>query len=420
MSLIRPVFLTRRFWPRMDGAARTVADLAAELSAHGAGATVLTVLEHPAWPASIRCRGVSVRRFAKPEGRLGEFRYERGLARWLRENADRYNLVYVSGLKQDAYAAMSAVGGRVPVVLRAEKAGRRGDCLWQLDARCGRRIKQRCLKAAALVGPSRQTHAELVAAGYPRPRIHYIPHGACPRPKRDHRTKRLARAALAESRAALDLPNWAPLAIYTGRLHRAKGLAHLVAAWRPIADRWPSAQLWLAGDGPDRVALAEQIEARHLSGRVALVGAFDHVDVLLDAADLFVLPSPDEDMSVSLLEAMAAGLPVVACDVPGNRDLVSDGREGLLTPPGDAAVLSAAIARLLNGPGLAAAMGAAAQDRASRDFPLAKSVDAHITLFEELLAGRDRGLYGRERGIREEQVTGGEEPRMNADERELF
>ncbi|MCX7424258.1 MAG: glycosyltransferase family 4 protein [Planctomycetia bacterium] len=398
MSPIRPVFLARRFWPRMDGAARTVADLAAELAARGAEPTVLTVLEHPAWPASIRCRGVSVKRFAKPLGRLGEFRYERELARWLRENADRYDLLYVSGLKHDAYAAVSAVGGRVPVVLRAEKAGRHGDCLWQLDARCGRRIKRCCLKASALVGPSRQTHAELVAAGYPRPRIHHIPHGVSPRPKRNHRTKRLARAALAESRSALDLPNWAPLAIYTGRLHRAKDLAQLVAAWRPIADRWPNAQLWLAGDGPDRAALLEQIEARHLTGRVALVGTFDCVDVLLDAADLFVHPSPDEDMSVSILEAMAAGLPIVACDIPGNRDLVSDGCEGLLTPPGDAAALSAAIGRLLDQPELAVQLGAAAQDRAGRDFPLAKSVDAHITLFEELLAGRDRGFYGREKG----------------------
>ena len=386
VNLIRPVFITRRFWPRMDGAARTIADLAAELTARGAEVTVLTTLDHPRWPAHIQCRGVAVERLAGPaEGRCGELRYLRRLTRWLRDHRDRYNLVYVSGLKHDALAAITAVGRSVPVVLRAEKAGRHGDCLWQLDAGA-RRLKRGCMKAAALIGPSPQTHRELIAAGYPRPRIHPISHGTPPRPKRSVQTRRVARAVLAESRPALDVPNWVPLAVYTGRLHRSKGLAHLVAAWKPIVARWPNARLWLAGEGPDRAALLRQIEARNLSGRVELIGMFDQVDVLLDAADLFILPSNDEDLSVSLLEAMAAGLPVVACDIPGNRDLVTDGQEGILIPPGDAAALSAAGFRLIDEPELAARMGDAAADRVNRVFPLAKMVDEHVTLFEELIA----------------------------------
>jgi glycosyltransferase involved in cell wall biosynthesis len=387
VSVIRPVFLTRRFWPRMDGAARTLADLAAALNARGGEATVLTVLEHPHWPAPIQCRGVPVARLPKPTpGRLGEFCYARRIARWLRDHADRYNLVYVSGLRRDARTAIEAVGRRVPVVLRAERAGWNGDCLWQTEARGGWGIRDSCAKAAALVAPSRQTHQELLA-GFPRNQIQLIPHGVPPRPKRTSQTKRIARAMLTESHPALDVPAWTPLAVYTGRLHRRKDLARLVAAWRPVVDRWPDARLWLAGEGPERTALLEQIEARRLSDRVFLVGMFDHVDTLLDAADLFVLPSPDEDMSVSLLEAMAAGLPVVACDIPGNRDVAIDGRHGILTPPGAAAALSAALLRLIDHPELAADMGEAAQDHVNKHFPLAKTVEAHITLFETLLGG---------------------------------
>jgi glycosyltransferase involved in cell wall biosynthesis len=389
VSVIRPVFLARRFWPRMDGAARTLADLAAELNAHGGEATVLTVLEHPHWPAPIQCRGVSVARLPKPSpGRLGEFCYARRVARWLRDHADRYNLVYVSGLKRDARTAIAAVGRRVPVVLRDERAGWNGDCLWQLEARGGWGIRNSCMKAAALVAPSRQTHQELLVAGFPKNRIHHIPHGVPPRARRTSQTKRIARAMLAESHPALDVPAWTPLAVYTGQLHREKNLASLVAAWRKVVDRWPDARLWLAGEGPERTSLLEQIEARRLSGRIFLVGMFDHVDTLLDAADVFVLPSPEEDMSVSLLEAMAAGLPVVACDTPGNRDVATDGRHGILTPPGDAAALAAALLRLIGQPELAADLGAAAQDHVNEHFPLAKTVDTHITLFETLLGGK--------------------------------
>lgn len=370
----------------MDGAARTLADLASELALRGAEVTVLTWLEHAAWPSTIRCRGANVERLPKPaEGVVGRWRHRRRLAQWLRTHADRYNLVYVSGMSDDAATVLTTVARPVPVVLRAEKAGPRGDCFRQIDVRGGRRLKRRCMKAAALVAPNPQTLRELVAAGYPRPRIHHIPHGVRRREKRSGQTQRAARAVLAESSPMLDLTAWAPLAVYTGRLHVSKSLDLLVAAWRPIVDRWPNARLWLAGEGPEQAALASQIEARGLSGRVLLVGMFDQVDALLDAADLFVSPAIDEEWSVAMLEAMASGLPIVTCNTPSNRELLTDGRQGLLVPPGDAAALGAAIARLVEQPELAAALGDAAKAYADEHFPLAKSVDAHISLFDSLL-----------------------------------
>jgi glycosyltransferase involved in cell wall biosynthesis len=387
---LRLVFVIRQFWPLIGGSQKVMARLAVELARRGCGVTILTARWRPGWPARISFHELPVLRLPHPpEGGWKTFRYTRALARWLKQNQDGYDLVYVSTLKQEAEAALRAVGGRVPVVLRAERAGRFGDCLWQIEAPGGRRIKQRCMKAAAFVGPSRAIHRELQAAGFPRPRIHLLPDGVPIPPPRSRKTRAAARAVLRDANAALEMPSWAPLALSTGPLEPSQGLKHLVAAWDAIAARWPHARLWLAGDGPDRAALQAEIQGLNLSGRVALVGVFDTVDELLAAADLFVLPSLEGGGGLSLLEAMAAGLPIVAGDTPGNRAVLSDGRQGLLVPVGDAAGLSAAVARLLENRDLAARLGDAARQRAAADFSLAEMIDAHVTLFQQLA---DQGL----------------------------
>ena len=380
------VLVTQRFWPLVGRAAKVMANLAAELASRKLEVTVLTPRWQSQWPAEIAYRGVPVVRLANPPTRgRAAIGYMASVARWLRQNQNRYDLIYVSMLKHDAYAALAAARRRVPVVLRAERSGRLGDCLWQLDANCGRRLKQRCIKADALIGPSRPIERELIAAGYPRPRIHYLSNGVPIPPEGNAKTKAAARAAFAAVNPRLTMPQGVPLAVYAGRLHEAKGLAELVAAWEPICARWPNARLWLAGEGPCQAQLIEQIDARNLSGRVVLAGVFDSTDELLAAADLLVSPGREDGMSLSLLEAMAAGLPVVATDIPGNRDFVADGRHGLLVPAADVDSLSAAVHRLLDEPELAARLGAAARDRAKRRFSLAGMAAEHLRLFEALL-----------------------------------
>jgi len=384
---LRLVLVTRRFWPLIGGGEKVMGNLGVELASRGCRVTILTARWRPTWPARITFHEVPVVRLPPPDGRgWRTICYMRALARWLTRNQDAYDLVYVSGLKHEAYATLRTVGQRVPAALRAEKAGRHGDCLWQIEAGCGRRIKQRCMKAAAFVGPSRAVHRELQAAGYPRPRIQLLHDGVAIPPPRSPKIKAAARAVLGEANAALDVPHWAPLALYAGPMDAGKGLKHLLAAWGQIVARWPQARLWLAGDGPDRAALQAQIEAMNLGHRIALVGVFDTVDELLSAADLFVLPSLEGDFCLGLLEAMAAGLPIVAGDTPGNRDVLNDGREGLLVPAADAGALSAAIARLFEQRELASRLGAAARDRAAAEFSLAQMADAHVTLFERLTA----------------------------------
>jgi len=387
VSGYRVVFVVRRFWPQWDGASRTIGALAASLVDRGWEATVLAVGERPQWPSQLRWRGVRVVRLPwNQAGCWGEFRYMRSLGRWLGEHRGSYDLVYVSSLRHDAYAALGAVGDGVPVVLRAETAGRRGDCLWQLDARCGRRIKRRTMKAAALLGPSAPAHRELIAAGYPRERIHHIVHGVAVQPERDHAARQAARRALAAEQPTLMLADETPLALFAGWLRPGRGLLALMAAWERVVARRPKARLWLAGGGPQQAAIQRAVDARRLANRVMLVGRFDEVDTLLAAADLFVLPAAEEDLSVALLEAMAAGLPPVVCDNTGNREAVESERQGLLVPPANPAALAAAIGQLIDQPSLARRLGAAAQRRVEQHFSLAKMVEAHVTLFEDLLA----------------------------------
>jgi glycosyltransferase involved in cell wall biosynthesis len=115
-----------------------------------------------------------------------------------------------------------------------------------------------------------------------------------------------------------------------------------------------------------------------------LAGAFDDVEDMLRAADLFVLPSLDEDLSLALLEAMAQGLPVIASDLPGIRTVIQDAAHGRLTPAGDIDALAAAILDILDNPDVANHLGEQARQRMAPDFSLDQMVDRHLQLFSEI------------------------------------
>ncbi len=394
MNPLRLVLITRRFWPLVGGAEKVTANLASQWQEDGASVTILTARWQPQWSKTICFRDVPVVRLENPASRFrGTLVYMRSVARWLRRNRGNIDLVCVSMLKHSAYAALGAVGGHVPVVLRAEGGGASGDCRWQQEARFGGWIARKCRRsAAAVIGPSPAICEELTAAGYSADRVHRIANGVAIPPTRNPMLQQAARASLAATHPALEMPAGTPLAVYTGRLHRGKGLRYLVSAWTAVVGRWPNARLWIIGEGPHRQALEDQIQAVGLEGRVVPLGTFDCVDDLLTAADLFVLPSLEEGMSVALLEAMAAGLPVVVTDIPGNRLLVDHDRHGLLVPVEDAEALSSAVMRIFGDPDRAARMGVAGRDRVAGEFSLATMAQRHRQLFESLVHPQGKPL----------------------------
>ena len=181
----------------------------------------------------------------------------------------------------------------------------------------------------------------------------------------------------AVARADLGLPPDQPLAVCVGRLHRQKGQHLLLDAWPQVLRSVPRARLVLVGEGPDRAG----IEARATAG-TTLVGRTTDVQTWLAAADVVVQPSLWEGMSLSLLEAMAAGRSVVVTDVPGMREVVREG-SGAVVPRTVPAVGDALVARLED-PALAAAEGAAGRRLVERDHDGRRQVERVLELTEEV------------------------------------
>lgn len=142
-----------------------------------------------------------------------------------------------------------------------------------------------------------------------------------------------------------------------GRLARAKHHAGLIAAFAEIAGRFPECVLAIVGDGELRGELEAQVRNLALERRVFLLGDRGDVGDLLAGFDIFAMSSLTEGYSIALLEACAAGLPIVASDVGGNAEIVRDGINGKLVPANSGAALSAALCGLLLDPALGAEMG---------------------------------------------------------------
>jgi glycosyltransferase involved in cell wall biosynthesis len=386
MNSPRIALITRRFWPLVGGAEAICSNLATELRRQGCQATIVTAQWEPDWPKEMVHREVPVLRLPNPPIRAwGTVRYMLALSRWLRVHRESLDIVYVSMLKHDAYAALGTLRqANCPVILRAEGGGETGDCHWQSVGRFGLRIRRRCREAPAIVAPSEGIRDELLEAGYAADRIHFIPNGVQVGPERTEQRRRAARRALAEANCDLLAPYETPLALYTGRLHEGKGLLDLIDAWRLVVQQHPTARLWLVGDGPQREVLYRRVIDHELRDRVYLPGSFDQIDDLLDAADLFVLPSYQEGMSISLLEAMGAGLPVVATNIPGNRQLVTSEHHGLLTPVANPPELARDILRLLDQPRLAHQLGRHARSRVMEEFSIERATARHLELFREV------------------------------------
>jgi glycosyltransferase involved in cell wall biosynthesis len=137
----------------------------------------------------------------------------------------------------------------------------------------------------------------------------------------------------------------------------------------------------IVGEGPDRPALEAEIERLGIGDRVRLLGERRDVPELLGAADVFVLSSRSEGLPVSVLEAMVAGLPVVASRVGGVGELVEDEETGLLVAPGNPDELSTALERVLGDRELRRRLGAAGRERVERHFDLESFRRAHLDLY---------------------------------------
>ncbi len=382
---MRVALITRRFPPLIGGAEAMLRYLAVALAAEGAEVTVVTS-RAPGLAAEEQIDGqgpdrpgVRVVRLATSAARfVGTSLYMLNLRLWLARNP--VDLAYVSMLKHDAFVAVG-VGRRrgFPVVLRPEGAGATGDVAWQGWGRGGRAIARRCRRADAIVAISAAVCDELAAAGYDPAIVVDLPNGVpipeeawSPGPGRDAGS---------------------PRAVFVGRLAPEKGLKALVESWPIVRRSFPGARLTLVGEGPERPGIEAVVAGLGLDGAVDLPGPDPDPTSILRRADLFVLPSREEGMSIALLEAMALGVPVVASAIPGNRKLVDDGAHGRLARPDDPTDLARAVVAQWSNPEAAARMGREARRRVAESYSIAAVARSHLDLFRRL----DRASEGRVR-----------------------
>lgn len=231
--------------------------------------------------------------------------------------------------------------------------------------------------AHAIVANSRAASRQLEREGVPLGRIRVIPNGIAA----ERFSGRLATSRLAT-------------VVTVANLRTEKAHEVLLEAAARLAPRYSDLKFRIIGDGPREAELRALAAGLGVTDRVEFLGHREDVPALLTRADIFVLPSRSEAFPNGAIEAMAAGLPVVASRVGGLIDLVDEGRTGLLVEPDNPAALADAIASLIESPARAAALGAAARDEVVHRY----SFDRMVRSFETLLLTRmetPRGVSSR-------------------------
>ncbi|MGQ0721230.1 MAG: glycosyltransferase [Candidatus Eiseniibacteriota bacterium] len=194
-------------------------------------------------------------------------------------------------------------------------------------------------------------------------------------------------AGRAPARARLSLPPDRFVIGTVARLDPVKDHAALLEACATIRAAVPSAHLVLVGDGPERAALERRAGELGVLEAVTFAGSRADARLLLPGFDLYVNSSRYEGVSLTIIEAMAAGLPVVATRVGGTPEVIDDGRTGVLVPPGDPSALAAAAVDLARDPSRRRLLAAAARDEAERRFALERMLEEYAAVYR----GEHRG-----------------------------
>jgi glycosyltransferase involved in cell wall biosynthesis len=307
-----------------------------------------------------------------PEKGIGTIRLARGAGRALSET--RPVLVHSHGYKEDWVASLSTRGGRTVPLLRTQHGspfpgGRFPYTLYYaLDRFLARRFFRRTIAVSDAIGRE-------VARFLPEHLIARVPSGIP------------FGSAEGTVEAEFAFPGGTRVVASMGRLSREKRFDRLIDAIGEVRRRFPEARLLLIGEGPERPVL-EKRAAERAPGGVIFTGFRSDSTRLVARAELFVLSSEREGLPISLLEAMALGVPVVAPAVGGIPELVRSGESGLLAEEGSASALAPLIERLLGDPELRARLGASARETVRRRHDVSRTAASTEQVYAEVLAER--------------------------------
>jgi glycosyltransferase involved in cell wall biosynthesis len=288
-----------------------------------------------------------------------------------REGVDVLHTHTLAGAAIPARVAARMAGVTVVSHMHARETFRHG-----LAGSLLRRIDAHTARPGPVISVSPQLTESLLERGYDATGISTIPNGVeLPAATRE----------IVDLRPGLGIAAGTPIVLSVGRLDEAKGQLDLIEAASLLAERGVSTTVVLVGTDPHGGAyearLRKRAAERGVADRVVFAGFRSDVGALLDGADVVVLPSHSEGVSLVLLEAMAHARPVVATAVGGTPTVAEDGTSALLVPPHDPSALAAALERLLSDKGLAAELGRAARKRVGIGFALSTSIRRVLELY---------------------------------------
>ena len=278
----------------------------------------------------------------------------------------------------NAYGRLAAGAAPTARVIVSERCVDSWKSGWQLAV--DRRLIPR---TSRLVGNSQSVANFYQQQGFPADKIRVIPNGMAVTPIEPVDRQEFLRS--------LDLPEETRLIGYVGRLARQKRVDVLIWSIELLRSLAANTCLIVIGDGPERDSLEDAARRFGISDHVRFLGHRDDAARIVPLFEVCCLASTFEGMSNSLMEAMAAGIPVVASDIPPNRELVIDGQTGFLTKIEDSVGISQYCERILADPELASRLGAAGKQRIIDEFSPTGMINAYAALYREVHAENPDG-----------------------------
>jgi glycosyltransferase involved in cell wall biosynthesis len=292
-------------------------------------------------------------------------RLDIGAVRALRSllRTEKPEVLHLHGYKADVYGALAAYGGNIPRVATCHN-WLSGTTALGLYNRIDLLALRSCRRLAAV---SDAVASILRTSGIPPQRIAVIPNG-------------IDIASFESAAPAIDFPG-RPILGMVARLDMNKGFGPLLHALVEITKHCPEILLVVAGEGPARSEIERSIIDLQLHNNVRLLGDRKDMPELYASFDFFVLPSLNEGMPLTVLEALASGLPVVATRTGAIPSVVRDGVSGILVEPGDVGSLAAAILKLTRDPELRDRMGAAGRQKVRAEYTASSMAHRYLELY---------------------------------------
>jgi glycosyltransferase involved in cell wall biosynthesis len=323
-----------------------------------------------------RCERLGVETHVVPMRGMLDLGWLRRFTRLLRDR--RVAVIHAHEFGANTYGTLAGRLAGVPAVATVHGRSYYADCR-------RRRLAYRVVScAAAMVAVSEDVKRFVVeATGVPAGRVRVVLNGVAAATPVPEETR-------ARLRAELGIRDGERVVTVVGSLYPVKGHRYLLEAVPRVLESFPSTVFLIAGRGGCEGDLREQARGLGIETRVRFLGLRGDVPVLLAASDVFVLPSLSEGLSIAILEAMAAGRPVVATRVGGNPELVLHGQTGVLVPPADPPALASAMVGVLTDPEASRRLGEEGRRLVTDRFGIDAMVKQYEAIYDAAL-GRNHG-----------------------------